>query len=904
MALLQKKPVQAAAAVTLAAAIVLAGTFAWNSFNQNRINVFKELVAPDVNLHDDFEGGPNKDVYVENSGQADIFVRVRLTEFLQTENRGSLVAGQVRDDDKAYLWAPHNATGPDSAGAVDQCVLAAPNQTSADWAGQNFHDYYKWYMGGTATPNGQIYYKPATPEQKGEYNDDGTVVREPVVVSDPLTGTLESGDANLNYTEQVNALTAAGKSEEEAMAELGIGKTQQAYVITMADWVKGDDTITPARAPYARGDFWVIDQADGWAYWANALHGGSATGLLLDKVERTEKGFDSNAEYAINVWLQAVDATDFGEFETPRGGGISENGKKLLQLAAGKIVIAADSAVYTNNGDGSYTLSIDTSGNPVTGAKAFVPLGSQGVNAPVANRLEIGQRVTVSDLAWVDSEYGKYDEALAIGSPWYNMAKTDVADAAKTTEGDQIYQVIGSQIGADKQVYLMLSPVVEDAANAGSFIPDPNETLYLASVTREGQAGGYTYSQTAPGTAPYGFIWPGVSGGIGTATDSRVNPKVTVESRTFSLLGNGVYLETTGQNGGRAAAPTTYFFAGKALNNADLTLVTGNTADEKVTALFPLQLTVGDKFNLTEGAVADGKTPITGYAKADNGAYTMTDLVKGVDGNYYLYLGSAKNGYAAPGPDGFLAGKTTADLHVWDGGMGVGSSTDQYLYPGDFAETFLKGKTSADLAEGKKLTADGYTWTVVEIDAQGNRLLLTDTGVASMGNRMGASRGNYPYASTNWPGRAAAFTNTLTTLKPYAMGVNLPEEQPYLASEIRTASDGLSTCTGSQAGAVAFVPSASDINTYLYANTSLRGSIYSGSIYGLRSQVKNAAGTTIFGAAVYSRDGTFNSDVGLGTETGGSYPAFYDQYHSTNYYPRMALWVRFSDADQLAAGNP
>lgn len=144
MTLLKKKPVQAGIALALAVGIVLAGTFAWSSFNQSRINVFNELMVPDANLHDDFEGGPNKDVYVENSGDSPIFLRVRLTEFLQTDGRGSLVEGHVRDDDKAYLWAPHNGAGD----TLDKCTLVEPNHTAPGWIGDNFHDYYNWFLGG------------------------------------------------------------------------------------------------------------------------------------------------------------------------------------------------------------------------------------------------------------------------------------------------------------------------------------------------------------------------------------------------------------------------------------------------------------------------------------------------------------------------------------------------------------------------------------------------------------------------------------------------------------------------------------------------------------------------------------------------------------------------------------
>ena len=472
MTALKKKPVQLGIAVALAAGIVLAGTFAWSSFNQSRINVFNELIVPDVNLHDDFEGGPNKDVYVENSGDSPIYLRVRLTEFLQTEGRGSLMEGHVRDDDKAYLWAPHN--GVDT---IEACKPIAPDKVSSTWGSDNFHDYYTWLMGGQNPDNlsAQIYYKPATEEQKSGTNADGTE-RAPVVVSDPLTGTSTAGDASVDYAAQMAeeipkqqaarlaelkaeliaggmgetdaAAKAATQAEAEglAMKALGLQKTQTAYVITMDQWISGTTGLAPGaegyRAPYAKGEFWVIAPLDGWAYWANGLEGGTATGLLLDKVNRTDKNFDSNAEYAVNVWLQAVTEDDLGKFQTQEGGGISDNGQKLMELATGRIVLATDGSTYKNNKDGTYVLYKDKDGVEQADQVAFVPLGAtegNEVNTTEANRFSIGQRVTFgTEPDWDGADYTNWAALTTTTAPWYNLTKSSVTDAA-TDGGKQVY---------------------------------------------------------------------------------------------------------------------------------------------------------------------------------------------------------------------------------------------------------------------------------------------------------------------------------------------------------------------------------------------------------------------------------------------------------------------------------
>ena len=910
MAFLKKKPVQAAIAATLAAAIVLGGTFAWNSFNQNKINVFKELVAPDVNLHDDFEGGPNKDVYVENSGQADIYVRVRLTEFLQTENKGSLVEGHVRDDDKAYLWAPHNATGPASAAAVEKCVLAGPNHASAEWAGKNFHDYYTWFMGGQseANPTAQIYYKPATEEQKGEYGDKGEVLREPAVVSDPLTGTSEAGDASVDYTALVNAkiaeLKAADtgepkKTDDElkaaALAELGLKETQTACVITMEDWKKGTTGIAADapgyRAAYAQGDFWVIDQTDGWAYWANPLHGGSATGLLLDKVERTDAAFDSNAEYAVNAWLQAVDETDFGQFAA-NGGGISKDGEKLLQLAAGKIALAADGKVYANNGDGTYLYTEDADGTAATDAKPFVPLGEGGVNTAEANRLQIGQRITVDPLTWDGSIYTDYVAKNTAG-PWYNIKTSTVADNT-VDNGKQIYEVVGTQIGADGQVYLRVQPIVE---NSGTYISDADSTMYLASVKQEGTDNNYTYSQAAPGTAPFGFMWPNASGVLGTADGGRLDPNVTLDTRSFSLLGNGVYLETTvptvaaAAEGDTAAAPKTYFFAGKVLTTTDVTSASG-TLEDKVNSLFPLQLTVGDKFDITGGDTTTGSdnkpvtAAVTGYTKADNGAYTMTDLVKGVDGNYYIYLGSDKAGYVGPGADKFLGAVkdgTVADARAWDGGMGIGSATDKAVYPGDFAEPFLAGKSTADLAEGGTFTADGKTWVVLKVDEYGNRLIMSQNH--DVFSTFGA---NNTYTGSTLQNAMKTFTSSkVPTLKPYIQDAGTPVET------YTTATGAWSTSIPVQEGALSYALATKNSPMAFALSQS------EFSAYDVQGKTSNNGKGSWFWTRTPSGDGK----AAVFYKTGTAVAEFRENTVGSNNACLPAMWVRFSDADLIATAS-
>mgnify|MGYP006976864682 CR=1 FL=1 len=140
----------------------------------------------------------------------------------------------------------------------------------------------------------------AGPDGDPETNDDRFEDYKEYTNGQKLTGdavydidddTDDEGDAAVEGTD------IETKKGEEHTAKL----TQDAEVISMADWIaKGGQP----------GKFWVYD-ADGWAYWAEAIQPGEATGLLLDhvqqKVELTQKWY-----YAINVEGQFVTVNDFG----------------------------------------------------------------------------------------------------------------------------------------------------------------------------------------------------------------------------------------------------------------------------------------------------------------------------------------------------------------------------------------------------------------------------------------------------------------------------------------------------------------------------------------------------------------------------------------------------------------
>ena len=82
----RKKQLSAAVAAVLLAAVVLTGTYAWQSVSQMAKNEITGESNPGGRLHDDFNGS-SKAVYVENFTDPDdegvaIYARVRLDEYM------------------------------------------------------------------------------------------------------------------------------------------------------------------------------------------------------------------------------------------------------------------------------------------------------------------------------------------------------------------------------------------------------------------------------------------------------------------------------------------------------------------------------------------------------------------------------------------------------------------------------------------------------------------------------------------------------------------------------------------------------------------------------------------------------------------------------------------------------
>ena len=259
-------------------ALIVSGTFAWTSLNSQRVNEWRGTGTgtsrgPGGSLHDDHDNNsgkdPMKDVYIENWGDEPLIVRIKLSEYMELgKNAGSVEP----NNDNVLARLANNESVPLLAGTVlaGGVISWTPHipAASVEVCDKEFHSYWSWVMGG------KKFYMPATEAQR-QAAANGYVVSNTTIYN----GT-----------------------------EAGVKETLDCTVITMEQWkAMADDD----------GYYWVIDK-DGWAYWSRYLKPGTATGLLLNRVNRTQKPITQQYFYGINVQGEMADmASPFGASVAP-----------------------------------------------------------------------------------------------------------------------------------------------------------------------------------------------------------------------------------------------------------------------------------------------------------------------------------------------------------------------------------------------------------------------------------------------------------------------------------------------------------------------------------------------------------------------------------------------------------
>ena len=421
----KKRIATSVAAVATAAALLLGGTFAWQSINQTALNEASDVINPGGRLHDDFNG-ENKDIYVENFAEEPIYARIQLGEYFEiitnfgAANEDIVKSTQIlgsKNDDGTYNYETFYFDGNvDENGAV--------NAGGSDEEG---NPYWTWQTGGStvymptfnmnkdslaADING-IYeggnvgtisdrFNPDDP-QYSEYTNWAEFEGENGVVGE---GADKSGteiyDADSNNVEETD-----GSGTTTVDATHTSKSTGDAELMSMQQWIAGGS---------AEGPYWVYD-TDGWVYWAQAIEPETATGLLLDGIELNQV-MDDSWYYAINVVAQFVTADDVGKTD---GTGFYVTGTEPTEEAVDLLRTIGVTSVDDTPGGGSGDPVVPES--PLQLTLTAAPnwyLGSSSVEAEVdltaSAAYEETDIVDVSSVSWSISGNTVEETALSAKS--------------------------------------------------------------------------------------------------------------------------------------------------------------------------------------------------------------------------------------------------------------------------------------------------------------------------------------------------------------------------------------------------------------------------------------------------------------------------------------------------------
>lgn len=427
------KLISAVIAVTVAIAILLTGAFAWQSISQEALN---EVGVTGLNvggrLHDDFDG-ENKDIYVENFGNEPILARVRLDEYMEIGAGAGTKDGDEGDNKATPVVAD---TDIDDVDTWTTHIPAGEDVTNCDKEGNRLHTYFEWEMGGSkifmptfnknkdslaADVNGTWGGPDGDPETEEdnftdyqEYTNQQQVTDNAIYDADE--NDVDEGDGS---AEGVNHKTI----EETHTAK----STQVGTVITMEKWK--EDGSQP-------GKYWVYD-TDGWAYWAEAIQPGEATGLLLSKISLKKEMVD-DWYYGINAVGQFATDDDLGDDTEDTGfyqDGLTDDAYYLLMTAAGH----KETVEITTAGDADKCLPGNTlqfTAKITLGGKVF---GPQEVNWSISSAYTSGTSISDSGLLTVAA--GETNEELTIKAA--SKTKPELF-AEKTVKTGKTYEDIGT----------------------------------------------------------------------------------------------------------------------------------------------------------------------------------------------------------------------------------------------------------------------------------------------------------------------------------------------------------------------------------------------------------------------------------------------------------------------------
>lgn len=274
--------------------LFISGTFAWTSFSQRALN---ENDGEGGNpgggrIHDDYNKlSGNKDIYGENYGDQELFVRIKLSEYFEMNGK-PLVSGTTKDQRNS--WTPY--------------VLPETTAPTND-----YRTYVNWTLGGDKV------YLPTFNTNSADLSTDAAGDAIDYITN----GATALGDGSQDFFTKDQEVENPDDITQKHKAQSTL--KQSKAPISMADW-----KALPANEKI--GDFWVVD-TDGWAYWGNKLQPNASTSLLLDQIGMDETALstiDGKWYYGIDVVGEFVTENDVAEFDKSEHGAPTEDGKDLL----------------------------------------------------------------------------------------------------------------------------------------------------------------------------------------------------------------------------------------------------------------------------------------------------------------------------------------------------------------------------------------------------------------------------------------------------------------------------------------------------------------------------------------------------------------------------------------------
>lgn len=282
----------------LAVLLMVTGTFAWTSFSQRALNENEGTpLPPGGRIHDDYNKATgNKDIYAENYGNQSVYVRIKLSEYLELDGK-PLITGAKKED--RSTWAPY--TGSNSGKSTTAAFLP--------------------YVGKITGKFGDS--KVFLPT----FNTDNTNLQTDAAgdAIDYITnGPTALGDGSETY------FTNGQKVENpEDPTQVNVAKKTIALdqgLIYLNTWKS-----YPANKQV--GNYWVLDTTDGWAYWANKLAPSEATGPFLNGLSfkgDTLNAVEDSWYYGMDVIGEFATESDKGNFNQSEYGAPSADAQRVI----------------------------------------------------------------------------------------------------------------------------------------------------------------------------------------------------------------------------------------------------------------------------------------------------------------------------------------------------------------------------------------------------------------------------------------------------------------------------------------------------------------------------------------------------------------------------------------------